>query len=97
MKASFTCENCAKVTVMSGEGRRHLGCQACGCKDIKFDADVVLSPVSDKEPGNVYPSNLIKKGESFFAGHPTGNSWVVSLPIPEVVVEVPLKLRRKGN
>lgn len=97
MKASFKCENCLKETMMGGEGRRHLGCQGCGCKDIKFDADVILSPVSDKEPGNVYPSNLVKKGEGFFAGHSMGNSWILSFPVPEVVVEVPLKLRKKGK
>ena len=95
MKASFKCENCSKETIISGEGRRHLGCQACGCSDIKFDSDVSLSPVSDNNPGDVFPSIIVKKGDSFFAKHSSGSSWVLTFPITEPVVVEPLKLRKK--
>jgi hypothetical protein len=96
MRASFKCENCLGETPVSGEGRRYLVCQSCGCFDLKFDSDVILSPVSDKEPGKVFPSILVKKGESFLGSHSLGNSWVLTFPIPEIVVTEPLKLRKKG-
>jgi hypothetical protein len=96
MRASFKCENCLKVTVIGGEGRRHLGCQECGCSDIKFDSDVSLSPVSNINPGDVRPFITVKKGESFLGSHSLGSSWILTFPIPEVVVVEPLKLRKKG-
>lgn len=97
MKASFKCENCLKITQMSGEGVRHLGCQSCGCGDIKFDADVILSPISNKDPGDVFPPVLVKKGESFLGNHPLGRSWKLSFPVPEEVAKVPIMLRAKGR
>lgn len=87
MKASFKCENCSTVTVISGEGPRHLGCQSCGCGDIKFDSDVIVSPISSKNPGDVFPSVMVKKGESFLGNHPLGRSWNLTFPIPTPVVE----------
>jgi hypothetical protein len=95
MRATFKCENCLKETIIGGEGRRHLGCQECGCGDIKFDSDVTLSPVSNINPGDVHPSILVKKGESFLGNHSLGSSWILTFPIPEVVVVEPLKLRKK--
>lgn len=97
MKASFKCENCLIETPISGEGPRHLGCQSCGCGDIKFDIDVILSPISDKNPGDLLPSITVKKDESFLGNHPFGRSWRLSFPIPESVVKEPLKLRKKGK
>jgi len=99
MKASFKCENCLKETNISGEGNRHLGCQSCGCGDIKFNEDVLLSPISFKDPGDVFPSVFVKKGESFSGNHPLGRSWKLSFPVPEPeatpVLKVAIKSRLK--
>ena len=95
MNTSFICENCQKETLIGGEGRRHLGCQNCGCRDIKFATDVEVSPSSDKEPGKVFPPVIVKKGESFLASHSGGSSWILTFPTPEVEVKEPIKLRRK--
>ena len=97
MKTFFKCENCLKETPISGEGRRHLGCQYCGCGDIKFDSDVILSPVSDKEPGDVFPSIIVKKGESFLGSHSLGRSWVLTFPVPEETPKAPALLKRGGK
>jgi len=97
MKASFKCENCLKETPISGEGPRHLGCQSCGCGDIKFDVDVILAPISDKNPGDPSTAILVKKDENFLASHSQGNSWRLSFPAPETAIppSEPLKLRKK--
>ena len=95
MNTFFKCENCLKETVISGEGRRHLGCQGCGCSDIKFNTDVILSPVSNANPGNVYPSIVVKKDESFLGAHSMGASWILTFPIFVPEVKEPLKLRKK--
>jgi hypothetical protein len=94
MKASFKCENCLTVTNISGEGPRHLGCQSCGCPDIKFDVDVVVSPISSKEPGDVFPSVLVKKGECFLGSHSLGRSWKLTFPVVVPAVVPTLKTRK---
>ena len=99
MKATFKCENCLSVTVLSGEGPRHLGCQSCGCGDIKFDADVIVSPISSKDPGDIFPAVLAKKNESFNGNHSLGRSWRLSFPPPEIAAPPPpiIKVRRRGK
>ena len=97
MKASFKCENCLTETPISGEGPRHLGCQACGCGDIKFDTDVIVSPISSKEPGEISPSVLVKKGESFLGSHRLGRSWKLSFPSSEEVKKDAIIPRKKGS
>jgi len=94
MKASFKCENCLAETIISGEGPRHLGCQSCGCGDIKFDADVIVSPISSKDPGDVFPPVFVKKGESFLGSHSSGCSWKLTFPVVVPAVVPVLKIRK---
>ena len=100
MKPFYKCENCGKETTMSGPGPRHLGCQSCGCGDIKFSVDVVVSPISSKAPGDVFPDVLVKKDESFNGNHSLGRSWRLSFPPPTPEPSVPpliLKVKRRGK
>jgi|SRR3990172_2997124 len=97
MRAKFKCENCLAETLIRGEGKITLVCQSCGCGDIKFDSDVTLARVSVKDPGIVFNPIQVKKGESFLGYHPSGGLWILSFPVPEVIPEEPLKIRRKGK
>lgn len=99
MNPFYKCENCGTETVMSGPGPRHLGCQSCGCDDIKFNVDVLVSIISSKDPGEVHPQVLVKKDEPFLGAHAFGHSWNLSFPIPETVAPTAplIKLRKKGK
>lgn len=99
MKTFFKCENCGKETNISGAGIIALVCQSCGCNDIKFGNDVVVSPVNVKSPGDVLDSFNVKKDESFLGTHPLGFSWRLSFPPPTPVVpqELPKLKGRRGR
>jgi len=101
MSVKFKCENCLKETLIRGEGNVSITCQSCGCGDIKFDKDVILAPVSVKDPGKIQGSVLVKGGESFLGHHLGGSLWSISFSVPKTPPETPPaappRIKRRGG
>lgn len=77
MNPAFICANCGKETLVSLGHKTSLVCQSCGCFDIKFNQDVLLTPANF---GNINPENglSVLKNEPFFGNTKDGFIWLVS-------------------
>ena len=92
MKVFFTCASCSKETNVGG-GNISLVCQSCGCTDIKFNSDVLVSPVI---PGESPGKTLIKAEEPFLGFTKFGSMWNIAFPVdPKAPSSKPLITRRK--
>lgn len=81
MKAKFSCANCLKETEFPVPGKASLVCQSCGCPDIKFNTNLLVSPEDYKTPG----FTLVKADEPFLGQHKVGFIWQVKSPKEEKV------------
>lgn len=93
MKIQFKCANCLHETNFSVPANITLVCQKCGCPDISFSHEVVITAVVPGL-GKTFPPNKVPANEPFLGRTKYGEIWSVVLPPPPDKGSE-LKLRKK--